>query len=100
MILNIQLMRILITHNDLDGISCAILAIYFDSFDRIYSIGNSLEINDNWINNLNDQILITDLSISEDLITKNISIIDHHKTSSYIKKFSNCFMIILNQQPD
>lgn len=83
-------MRILITHNDLDGISCAILAIYFDQFDRIYSIGKSLEINDNWINNLNNQVLITDLSISEDLITKNISIIDHHKTSSYIKKFSNC----------
>lgn len=83
-------MRILITHNDLDGLSCAILAIYFDNFDRIYSIGNSFEILYSWIDDEVDQVLITDLSISEDLITENISIIDHHKTSSYIKKFSNC----------
>lgn len=91
--------KVLITHTDLDGIGCAILAIYFDNFDYIYSI-NYNSIND-CIDSINlspeNQYVITDLSLSEEQFSRidkisNVTIIDHHKSSNYLQKYKNQFI--------
>ena len=91
--------KVLITHTDLDGIGCAILAIYFDNFDYIYSINyNSI---DDYIDLINlsseNQYIITDLSLSEEQFCRinkisNVTIIDHHKSSNYLQKYKNQFI--------
>lgn len=91
--------KVLITHTDLDGIGCAILAIYFDNFDYIYSINyNSI---DDYIDLINlspeNQYVITDLSLSEEQFCRinkisNVTIIDHHKSSNYLQKYKNQFV--------
>lgn len=92
--------KVLITHTDLDGIGCAILAIYFDNFDYIYSINyNSI---DEFIDIINifsseNQYVITDLSLSEEQFCRinkisNVTIIDHHKSSNYLQKYKNQFI--------
>lgn len=91
--------KVLITHTDLDGIGCAILAIYFDNFDYICSI-NYNSIND-CINSINlspeNQYVITDLSLTEEQFCRinkisNVTIIDHHKSSNYLQKYKNQYV--------
>ena len=92
--------KVLITHTDLDGIGCAILAIYFDNFDYIYSINyNSIDDYIDLINLLSpeNQYIITDLSLSEEQFCRinkisNVTIIDHHKSSNYLQKYKNQFI--------
>ncbi|MCA1927962.1 MAG: phosphoesterase, partial [Calditerrivibrio sp.] len=76
-----------VTHNDLDGVGCAILVKKCYDFVETFYL-NYDEV-DNFIqNNYNkyDQIIITDISPSEEIfnfLENHIEIvfIDHHKTS-------------------
>ena len=65
-------MRVLITHTDLDGLGCAILAIADGLADRVYCVTNA----DVTKMPLEDDVTITDLYIMN--APDNVTIYDHH----------------------
>ena len=89
--------RLLVSHNDLDGISCLFLAWYFrDKLDITEMISRDYEFAEDEEEfdylQLFDEILITDLSISEErtkaLRDKGIIVrfFDHHESSLWLKE--------------
>ena len=86
---------VLISHNDLDGIACIVLAIHFRlPIDEMYI--TSYNSDNSEIYNKFQRIIITDFSITENDFKalrkkgKQIVILDHHKSSEWISKYSNC----------
>ena len=83
----------LITHTDLDGVGCAILAkyVYGDNVDitfaDIYSVNDIMEKLDY---TKYESVFMTDLSCDLDYISKLDKLIDHHKTALYLNKYDNC----------
>ena len=83
----------LITHTDLDGVGCAILAkyVYGDNVDITFADYN--EVN-NIMEELDetkyDSVFMTDLSCDLDYISKLDKLIDHHKTALHLNKYDNC----------
>lgn len=109
------------THNDLDGIGCAILAnLVFIDLDIEYC--DYININEkvkalieNKDYNNYDRIYITDISVSEEVaeiinntllleITEEsktlnqFTLIDHHTTAKYLEKYSWCTIKIENEK--
>ena len=88
-----KIMNLLITHTDLDGVGCAILAKYFygDNIKIIYA-------NYNDVNNIMaeldsskyEKIFMTDLSCHLDYISKIDKLLDYHKSALYLNKYDNC----------
>ena len=70
---------LLITHNDLDGIGVALLAIRNCKFDSIIICGYG-DINRDLINECKQfkTVIVADLTIPEHLILPNMRILDHH----------------------
>lgn len=77
--------KLLITHNDLDGIGSAVLAIHGQlGFDAIYVWQYGVydrRIIDNY-----DEVVVTDLSFPPDQVTENMTILDHHESSKWLVK--------------
>jgi oligoribonuclease NrnB/cAMP/cGMP phosphodiesterase (DHH superfamily) len=95
----------LFTHNDLDGVSCGILAKYAfpNNVDVHYHSVNSLDFHvEKYINEFGDkktdqQIYITDLSVNKENENKlnkyasnggKIKLIDHHKTALHFNEYN------------
>ena len=86
---------VLVTHTDLDGISCAVLAKIFNvKFDSIY-YWNYHEISPNLYKLKDFQfIVITDLSLPKDEhyrlleLNKKVICFDHHESSSWLKEIN------------
>lgn len=92
----------LFTHNDLDGIGCAILGkLAFNDIDIEYC--NYDDINtkiQDFYNNLEDEkyerIFITDISVNEEVakdidgdydLSEKILLLDHHTTAKWLNKY-------------
>ena len=95
----------LITHDDLDGISCGILGTHFlgDKIDVTYCCND--KVNDEFVKALNgdyDEIWVTDLSINKENADKvekqNIPVVllDHHKSALWLDKYSFAKVEIVN----
>lgn len=99
---------VLFTHNDLDGIGCEILSKIADKYSDVYNnkeifscnydnINTTIEnyLNNNYIGN-NTTILITDISVSDEIANKlntmNISkkLLDHHVSAESLNKYNWC----------
>lgn len=100
----------LFTHNDFDGIGCGILAtLAFEKVDIEYCTYSdinekvSIFIEKNEFKNY-DQVYITDMSVILELaerievISQNITLIDHHPTALHLKRFSWCRVSIENEK--
>jgi len=83
----------LITHTDLDGVGCAILAKYvygdnvditFADYDEVNNIMEELDYTKY------ESVFMTDLSCDLDYISKLDKLIDHHKTALHLNKYDNC----------
>lgn len=83
----------LITHTDLDGVGCAILAKYvygdnvdinFADYDEVNNIMEELD------ETKYESVFMTDLSCDLDYISKLDKLIDHHKTALHLNKYDNC----------
>lgn len=89
----------LITHNDLDGVGCYIVAKYFleEEIDVSYcSYKNINEITSQVIDNEEkySQIIITDISVNEYISEKlnqlrrcKVVLLDHHPTALFLNKY-------------
>ncbi|ENY8365389.1 TPA: DHH family phosphoesterase [Clostridioides difficile] len=88
----------LITHNDLDGVGCCIIAKYIlrEQIDVNYC--NYKNINDVVLDTLKnhdkyEQILITDISVNEDVAKKldriknKVQLLDHHPTALFLNNY-------------
>lgn len=110
----------LFTHNDLDGIGCAVLALLaFDTVDVEYCGYGDIndKVKDFIVNkqyNSFDQVFITDISISKELaeiiqathpdnyiegfnLCKGFTLIDHHPTALELNKYCWCTVITQNE---
>ncbi|MGI9862705.1 DHHA1 domain-containing protein [Moorella naiadis] len=84
---------ILITHDDLDGAGCAVLATA--AYDKILVyICNYAAVNDTVLDVLSgpDEILITDISVSPEIAEKidrrgSVKLFDHHKTAAWLNRY-------------
>lgn len=96
---------LLLTHNDLDGVSCGIIAKYVfkDKVDVFYHSVNSLDyhveefLNENSEKRLDQHLYITDLSVNKEneanlekyvLAGGKIQLIDHHKTALHLNQYT------------
>jgi uncharacterized protein len=96
---------LLFTHNDLDGVSCGILAkfAFKDTVDVHYHSVNSLDfqveefIKENREKKTNQHLYITDLSVNKEnesrlekfaSTTGKIQLIDHHKTALHLNQYT------------
>ena len=71
--------KALVTHNDLDGIGSAVLALFNNmGFDRIYTVGYDHRTS-NFVQELKtyDEVIVTDISFG-DLTLPNMKTFDHH----------------------
>ena len=97
----------LFTHTDTDGIGCAILAYLAFGRDNVDveccnydDVDEKVEtlLSNSDLRNLYDKILITDISISEELAKAidvwinpfNIRLFDHHATALWLNKYDWC----------
>ena len=71
-------MRVLITHIDLDGIACAILAIWSGKFDMVIATGYT-QVNDIDTTEF-DEVVYTDIAPEDTTAT----VFDHHKTAGFL----------------
>lgn len=85
--------KILVTHNDLDGVGCAVMylkafpntQVYFTNYDEVNSLLAEILGDCHWAS----EIVITDMSPSADMAEilhrrGNVSLIDHHPTATYL----------------
>ena len=85
--------KIIITHNDLDGVGCAVLylkafpnaQVYFTDYDKVNELVMEIVTESHWAS----EIVITDMSPNEtvaELLHKrtNVSLIDHHPTAMWL----------------
>lgn len=95
----------LITHDDLDGISCGILGTHFlgDRIDVTYSCNDNVD--NEFIKALNgnyNEIWVTDLSISKENADKveqqNIPVVllDHHRSALWLNEYPFATVEIVN----
>ena len=85
MLRDIQKRRVMITHNDLDGIGCAILAIFNNQdFEYIYSCGYS-HMTEAFAESLSpyDEVICTDISFKPELRKPNMKFFDHHESAGF-----------------
>lgn len=94
----------LITHNDLDGIGCIILAKLFFKDNVDYTICKSLKDVNEILNNISinqyEKIFITDISCNEKYFNNDkIYLFDHHQTAEYLNQYKNCIVqVMLNNR--
>lgn len=87
--LHIDMSKLLVTHNDLDGISAVVVARIYGFDGDIYIAPNPQQIPLQVLSDY-DEIIVTDLSPSEEIIQKiekmhkPISIYDHHAYAKHI----------------
>lgn len=90
-------MRILVSHNDLDGLGSIILALQNHlNFDQIWAVSNGKEIMKLGIRP-DDQLIIADLSLSLEEIKRlccEVEIYDHHLT--FQKELSGLKRVIID----
>jgi oligoribonuclease NrnB/cAMP/cGMP phosphodiesterase (DHH superfamily) len=90
--LNPRQKRILITHTDLDGVTCAVLyakcfpgtQVYFVEYDQVNEIVMQLVAED-----MDTPIMISDMSVNEDIaellnVRGNVDLVDHHPTAKWL----------------
>lgn len=88
----------LITHNDLDGVGCYIIAKYLMQEEINVSYCSYKNVNDVVLEVIEnheqyDEILITDIYVNEDVAEKlnkiknKIRLLDHHHTSLFLNKY-------------
>lgn len=97
----------LFTHNDLDGIGCAVLAIlaFGDKVDISYCGHGNIDnlVLTHFHENRKDEVHITDICVSEsvaktiDRSCRKYQILDHHKTSLEMSKYRWCKIQIENE---
>lgn len=91
-------MKKLITHNDLDGIGCHVVAAYFLRTDIDVDYCNYKNINEIVLNTIENheqysEIFITDISVNEevaeklDVIKDKVILLDHHPTALFLNKY-------------
>ncbi|MGL4801958.1 MAG: DHH family phosphoesterase [Cetobacterium sp.] len=89
----------LITHNDLDGIGCYVVAKYFidEEIDVSYcSYKNVNEVALETIENIDkySKVLITDISVNQGIAHKlnwykgKVQLLDHHPTAEFLNEYS------------
>ena len=94
----------IITHNDLDGISCAILAmksfkhikkVVYCTYDQINKIVEKLIVTREFMEY--EKVFITDISISNELTSRieflnidNLLLFDYHQTALHLNQFDWC----------
>lgn len=98
----------LFTHNDLDGVGCAVLAklAFGDKVDVTYCDYDSIdqEVKAYIDHPIADKCYITDIRIDEKLAEEinkkaiSIQLLDHHPTALNLNKFSWCDVVIENSQ--
>ncbi len=84
---------ILITHNDLDGIGCAVLAlainletkVYVCTYDDVNKVVADVFSEE-------DELFITDLSVNQETAEKlnkrgRVTLLDHHKTAAWLNQY-------------
>lgn len=75
--------RLLITHNDLDGIGSAVLAVHGQlGFDAIYVW--QYGVYDRRVIDAYDEVIVADLSFPPEQVTDNMTILDHHESSKWL----------------
>lgn len=96
--------RLLVTHNDLDGLSSCFVAQLLNEdvgidkslkFDKIIVAPNDFELDPYYWNRLLmfDEIIMADISVPEEIFVqlleynKKVYIYDHHETSLYLKDY-------------
>lgn len=97
--------RYLVTHTDLDGIGCAILAakcypnlsVNFVDYKEV----NELIVEMLGVIDPEAKLIITDLSVSEELASildkrGNVELIDHHPTASFLIKYPWALVLLEN----
>ncbi|AOQ24611.1 Oligoribonuclease NrnB [Moorella thermoacetica] len=84
---------ILITHNDLDGIGCAVLALAINPETKVY-ICTYDDVNKVVANVFSekDELFITDLSVNQETAEKlktrgQVTLLDHHKTAAWLNQY-------------
>lgn len=90
-------MSLLVTHNDLDGIAVAVIAIFEGYKGDIYIAPNPQQIPIEELRKYDD-ITVADLSPSEEMLktlictSAHIQVYDHHASASYIRNFEGCIL--------
>lgn len=89
-------MQVLVTHNDLDGVACAILFRYAYPMSKYY-LESYQTVNETLVKIINDpeirKIYITDISPNREVARlldnsdKSIVLIDHHKTALWLREY-------------
>lgn len=88
-------MELFVTHNDLDGIAGAIVALYHKYGGDIYIAPNPQQIPKDVLMKY-DKITITDLSPSDELMKalilngKKVVVYDHHAAAAHIQAYEGC----------
>src|SRR3990167_8499719 len=98
----------LVTHQQcMDGSGCGILFCAFGGKEENITYSPPGKQADKVIkqicDNFDDEILITDLSVSEDFaeylnLRGKVTLIDHHKSAVALKKFDWCIIDVKNEQ--
>lgn len=96
----------LLTHNDLDGITCGILAKHYldDHIEVEYCSNNNIDESFEMALNGNyDEIWVTDLSISKENTNKinwnsNVTLLDHHKSALWLNEYRFAKVRVVNEQ--
>lgn len=88
-------MYLLITHTDLDGIGCAILAKLFFKNDIEFILCKTYKDVNEYLEKINiadyNKIFITDITCDEKYMqSEKILLFDHHKTSLFLNQYKNC----------
>lgn len=89
----------LITHNDLDGVGCYVVAKYFLDAEIDVSYCDYKNVNEIVLNVIKnheqyDEILITDISVNEEVAEKlnnlkgKVKLLDHHPTALFLNKYT------------
>lgn len=89
----------LITHNDLDGVGCYVVAKYFLDAEIDVSYCDYKNVNEIVLDVIKtheqyDEILITDISVNEEVAEKlnnledKVKLLDHHPTALFLNKYT------------
>lgn len=95
----------LLTHDDLDGISCGILGKYYlgDCIDVEYCSNNNVnQAFEMALNGEYEEIWITDLSISKENADRvnwnsNVMLLDHHKSALWLNEYRFAIVKVRNE---
>lgn len=103
--------RLLISHTDLDGLGCIVIAKFYeetkqDGFDHYISENYGFEEKPEIVEQLmmSDEIIMTDLSCNEELLTKlldagkKVEIYDHHDSSLWLLDYEHPNLKVFHDQ--